>query len=158
MIVLGALLVALPVAFLLSSARGDWRPVSTGDELRSEEVIYHSALRVFLVRGDRGPMALSARTPGSGSRVVYCPFADAFQDAEGAVFNRSGGVIAGSVGRGLDRLPVRLRVGVIEVDVSARVPGPPRAETVEDVRANLCLVPGPEDPPGVATVRRMPAT
>lgn len=156
MIVLVALLVALPVAFLLSSARGDWRPVSTGTELRSREVIYHSALRVFVVRGDRGPMALSARTPGSGSRVVYCPFADAFQDAEGAVFDRSGEVIAGPVARGLDRLPVRLRVGVIEVDVSTRVPGPPRAETTEDVRANLCQVPGPEGPTGFATARQMP--
>lgn len=158
MIVLVALLVALPVAYFLSVGRGDWRPVATGAELESEDVIYHSALRVFVVRGDRGPMAFSARTPGLDTRVVYCPFADAFQDSGGAVFDRSGEVLAGSVLRGLDRLPVRIRVGVVEVDVSARLPGPPRADATEDVRANLCQVPGPEDPTGFATARQMPAT
>jgi hypothetical protein len=158
MIVLVALLVALPVAYLLSVGRGDWRPVATGAELEAEDVIYHSALQVFVVRGERGPLALSARTPGLDTRVVYCPFADAFQDSGGAVFDRSGEVLAGSALRGLDRLPVRIRVGVVEVDVSARLPGPPRAGATEDVSANLCEVPGPEDPTGFATARQMPAT
>lgn len=158
MIVLVALLVAIPAAYLLSVSRGDWRPVASGAELQAQDVIYHSALRVFVVRGDRGPMAFSARTSGLDTRVIYCPFADAFQDAGGDVFDRSGRVLAGAAPRGLDRLPVRLRVGVVEVDVSARVPGPPRAAATEDVSANLCEVPGPEDPPGFATARQMLAS
>ncbi|MGH2547173.1 MAG: hypothetical protein ACRDHJ_09895, partial [Actinomycetota bacterium] len=125
-------------------------------DLESEGVVYRASLQVFVVHDDQAPVALSSRTPGSGTRVVYCRFANAFQDAEGAVFDRFGHVLGGPVSRGLDRLPVRLRVGVVEVDVSARVPGPPPAEATEDVSANLCRVPGPEDPPGFATARRKP--
>lgn len=158
LIILAGLLVALPAAYLLSVGGGDWRPVATASELESEGVVYRAGLQVFVVHDDQAPVALSSRTPGSGTRVVYCPFADAFQDAEGAVFDRLGSVLVGPVSRGLDRLPVRVRVGVVEVDVSTRVPGPPRPEATEDVSANLCRVPGPEDPPGFATARRMPAT
>jgi hypothetical protein len=158
LIILVGLLVALPAAFLLSVGRGDWRPVATVAELEDEDVIYRRSLRLFVVHGDRAPMVLSALTPGGGDRVVYCRFADAFQDADGAVFDRLGSVLAGSVSRGLDRFPVRVRVGVVEVDVSTRVSGPPRPEAAEDVSANLCRVPGPEDPPGFATIRATPAT
>lgn len=158
LIVLVGLLVALPTAYLLSVGGGDWRPVATAPDLESEGVVYRAGLQVFVVHDDQAPVALSARTPGSGERVVYCPFADAFQDAEGAVFDRFGHVLEGAVSRGLDRLAVRVRVGVVEVDVSARVPGPPRAEATEDVSANLCRVPGPEEPPGFASARQMPAS
>lgn len=157
MIVLAGLLVALPTAYLLSVGLGDWRPVATAEQLEAEGVVYRPGLQVFVVHGEQAA-ALSARAPGSGNRVVYCPFADAFQDAEGAVFDRFGHVLEGPVTRGLDRLPVRVRVGVVEVDLSARVPGPPPAEATEDVSANLCRVPGPEDPPGIASARQSPAT
>lgn len=158
MILLVGLLVALPTAYLLSAGGGDWRPVATASDLESEGVVYGAGLQVFVVHDDQAPVALSARTPGSANRVVYCPFADAFQDGEGAVFDRFGHVLDGPVSRGLDRLPVRLRVGVVEVDLSARVPGPPPAEAAEDVSANLCRVPGPEDPRGFASARQEPAT
>ena len=158
LILLVGLLVALPTAYLLSVGGGDWRPVAAAPDLESEGVVYRAGLQVFVVHDDRAPVALSARTPGSGNRVVYCPFAGAFQDAEGAVFDRFGHVLEGAVSRGLDRLPVRVRVGVVEVDVSARVPGPPPAGATEDLTANLCRVPGPEDPPGFASARQMPAS
>lgn len=157
MIVLAGLLVALPTAYLLSAGGGDWRAVAAAPDLEADGVIYRAGLQVFVVHDDRAPVALSARTPGTGNRVVYCRFADAFQDAEGAVFDRFGRVLEGPMSRGLDRLPVRVRVGVVEVDVSARVPGPPAAGATEDVSANLCRVPGPEDPPGFATARQVPA-
>ena len=120
--------------------------------------MYRHGLRLFVVHDEPVPAALSAITEGhDGQRVLYCRFADAFQTADGAVFDRFGRVLAGPVGRGLDRFPVRTRVGVVEVDIGTRVEGAPPPATVEDVTANLCEVPGEEEPLGFAADRRMPA-
>ena len=155
MIVLAGLLVALPAAYLLSETRGEWRTVISVDELQTERIVYRPGLRLFVIEGETVPVALSALTSG-GERVVYCPFANAFQAPNGAVFDRSGRVLAGPASRGLDRLPARVRVGVVEVDVGTRVAGPPAEEATEDVSANLCQVPGNEEPPGFATARQIP--
>ncbi|MGH2767060.1 MAG: Rieske (2Fe-2S) protein, partial [Actinomycetota bacterium] len=128
MAILVGLLIVLPAAYVLSSVGGgDWRPVASASALEEDEVIYHEAFRLFVVRTDDGPIALSARTPHLGHRALYCPFADAFQEAHGAVFDRRGFALAGPVSRGLDRLPARVRDGVVEVDPSEVVAGPPRA-------------------------------
>jgi hypothetical protein len=157
MIVLAGLLVALPAAYLLSLGRGEWRPVVAADELEAEGVVYRPGLRMFVVHDEPVPAALSAVAPGDAGRVVYCPFADAFQSPEGAVFDQFGQALAGPVDRGLDRFPVRIRVGVVEVDVATRVEGAPPPDAVEDVSANMCEVPGEEDPAGFATERATPA-
>ena len=152
LIVLAGLLVALPAAFLLSLGRGEWRAVVGAEELQAEGIVYRPGLRLFLVHDEPMPAAVAAVTPG-GQRVVFCRFADAFQAPSGGVYDRYGRVLGGSADHGLDRLPVRVRVGVVEVDLGTRLPGQPRAETTEDVSANLCQVPGVEDPPGFATAR-----
>jgi hypothetical protein len=153
LIVLAGLLVALPAAFLLSLGRGEWRAVVGAEELQAEGIVYRPGLRLFLVHDEPMPVALAAVSPG-GQRGVFCRFADAFQSPNGEVFDPYGRVLGGPTDRGLDRFPVRERVGVVEVDLGTRVPGQSRAEVTEDVSANLCEVPGTEEPPGFATARR----
>ena len=154
MAVLAALLVALPAAYLLSSVvGGDWRPAASTRALQDAGVIYLPSLRVFLVHTDDGPLALSALSPHLRHRVLYCPFADAFQEAHGAVFDRRGFYLDGPADRGLDRVAVRARAGLVEIDPSDVQPGPPRTGAAEDVSGSLCLVPGPEEPPGFAVAR-----
>ncbi len=155
LVILVGLLVVLPAAYLLSVGRGEWRAAVTLEDLEAEGIVYRPGLGAFIVHIEPVPLALSAVTPGGGSRVVYCRFADAFQAADGAVFDRFGRVLAGPIDRGLDRLPVRIRVGVVEVDVGELVEGPPRAEA-QGATSNLCEVPGPEEPPGFATALRTP--
>jgi nitrite reductase/ring-hydroxylating ferredoxin subunit len=155
LITLLVLLVALPVSFVVSViAGGDWRRVATARELEDEGVIYLSNLRIFVVETEDGPLALSALSPHLGDRVLFCPFADAFQERHGAVFDRRGFALAGPVARGLDRVAVRLRGDFVEVDPSRTAPGPPRGGATEDVSGTLCRVPGPEDPPGFAAARQ----
>lgn len=156
LILLAGVLVALPAAYLLSTGRGEWRPVVGVEQLEAEEIVYRPALRAFVVQDEPVPVALSAVT--NGERVVFCPFAGAFQAPGGAVFDRFGRLLAGPADRGLDRFPVRVRVGVVEVDVGTTIEGPPPDEAVEDVSANLCRVPGDEEPRGFATTRATPAS
>lgn len=153
LITLAALLVALPAAFFLSLIGGDWRQVAAISDLEEAGVIYLPNPRVFLVHTDQGPLALSARSPHLGDRVLYCRFADAFQEAHGSVFDRRGFSLAGPADRGLDRVAVRVRAGIVEIEPSELLRGPPRVGATEDVSGTLCQVPGPEDPPGFATAR-----
>jgi nitrite reductase/ring-hydroxylating ferredoxin subunit len=135
------LLVALPVSFLVAMVTGgDWRRVASARALEDRAVIYLRNLRVFVVQTEDGPLALSALSPHRGDRVLFCPFADAFQEAHGALFDRRGFFLAGPAARGLDRVAVRIRDGFVEVDPSRTAPGPPRAGAAEDVSDP---VPGP---------------
>ena len=156
--VLAGLLVALPAAYLLSSvAGGDWRPAASTRALEDAGVIYLPSLRVFLVHTDDGPLALSALSPHLRHRVLYCPFAGAFQEADGAVFDRRGFYLDGPADRGLDRVAVRARAGLVEIQPSEVTPGPPAGQgAAEDVSGILCRVPGPESPPGFAAARLEP--
>lgn len=149
------LLVALPVSFVVSVVAGaDWRRVASARDLRDREVIYLAGLRIFLVQTDDGPLALSALSSHLGDRVLFCPFADAFQSADGALFDRRGFSLAGPATQGLVRVAVRVRDGFVEVDPSRTAPGSPLVGAREDVSGTLCRVPGPEDPPGFASSRQ----
>jgi hypothetical protein len=158
MVILAGLLVTLPTAYLVSTvAGGDWRTATSVRVLQTRGVVYLSNLRVFLVHTDQGPLALSALSPHEGHRVLYCPWAMAFQEAHGAVFDRRGLALDGPVSRGLDRVAVRVAGRLVQVDPSEVEPGPPRGEgPTEEVSALLCRVPGPEDPPGFAAARLNP--
>lgn len=148
------LLVALPVSFIVSVIAGeDWRRVASAEDLSDQEIIYLAGLRIFVVQTEDGPLAVSALSP-QGDRVLFCPFADAFQSAEGALFDRRGLYLAGPATQGLTRVAVRVREGYVEVDPSQTAPGPALTGAREDVSGRLCRVPGPEDPPGFAAVRQ----
>lgn len=146
MLVLAVLLVALPASYLLSRLLGDWRQVATSSALEEAGVLYVLELRVFLVDRDEGPLALSALTPGG--RVLYCASAETFQAPEGAVFDGRGLALAGAR-RGLDRVAVRMNGTVIEIGTEV-IRGPPVEAGLGRLLPPLCVVPGPEDPPGFA--------
>lgn len=146
MLVLAVLLVALPSSYLLSRLLGDWQRVATTRALEEAGVLYIPDLRVFLVHGDEGPLALSAITPGG--RVLYCESAGIFQAPDGADFDERG-LVLGGARRGLDRVAVRMNGTVIEIGTEV-IRGPPAETGLGRLLPPLCVVPGPEDPPGFA--------
>ena len=140
MILLVVLLVALSVAFIVSSAlRGPWRTAASVDALEEAGVLYLPSTRVFLVDTDSGPLALSSRSPHLGDRIAFCEPSDTFVElGHGGLFDREGRYLSGPPTRGMDRVASRVAGGVVEIDPAVLTPGPPRNVAGESPRGRLC--------------------
>jgi hypothetical protein len=128
MIFLVALVLGLPIAFVLRSALDDgWREVAFLDTLEREDVIYVPAANVFLVDADP-PIALKAVSTHLGTEpVAYCPSASTFHElGHGSLWDRLGHYMEGPATRGLDRVALRIRSDSIEINVSAVTRGAER--------------------------------
>lgn len=147
MIFLIALVLGLPLAFLLRSSLDDgWREVTFVDTLEQEDVIYVPAVNVFLVHGDP-PIALKAVSTHLGTEpVAYCPSASTFHElSHGSIWDRLGRYMDGPAPRGLDRVAVRVRSESIEINVSAETRGPERGLVEADFSGSLCQYEEPAD-------------
>ena len=129
MVILALLVIGLPLAFLIRSlTEGPWRQVVSAEVLEARDVIYLPEVKVFLVHGNP-PVALIAKSPHVGELLVYCTSSETFVSLEhGELFDRSGRYMDGPAPRGMDRVPLRERSGMIEINVLQRVQGGPRGE------------------------------
>jgi hypothetical protein len=152
MITLVVLLVALPLTFVVSSLLGPgWRPVISVEGLEREGVIYLPAILLFVVSTEDGPVALSARSPHLGHRLLFCRSAEYFQGRHGELFDRDGTYAGGPSPRDMDRVGLRVSEGLVEINPAVVTRGSATGSEVGEQREGpLCTVPGPEGPEGFA--------
>lgn len=126
LVILAVLLVGLPAAFLIrSSVDEGWRAVTTVAVLQERDVIFVPDAHVFLVAADR-PLALSSASPHLGEPMSYCAAGPNFVSlAHGETFDREGRYLDGPAPRGMDRVGIRVRDGVVQINVQQKIPGPP---------------------------------
>lgn len=158
MLILGLLVVGLPLAFVIRSTTDDgWREVTRIEVLEERDVIYLPVVKVFLVHGEDGPVAVSAISSHLRDRVLYCRFSETFQERHGSLFDRQGRYLSGPASRGLDRVGMRVRDGIIEINSTILHEGPSRAVPADLPSGDFCEIPGPEEPPGFAAERYDPS-
>ena len=133
LIILVVLLIGLPVAFVIRSALdAGWRPVTSLEALRTNDVIYLPDIEVFLVAEDP-PIALSAESPHQGETLLYCePGRNFVSLSHGEMFDRLGRWIDGPAPRGMDRIDARVREGAVEINLSGKTPGLRKDQVVPD--------------------------
>jgi hypothetical protein len=126
-----AILVALAIARFSTSDNlpdAGWVRVGSIQDVRSQGVVLLPEVPAYVVVDPpRTPMALLARSPHLGERVVYCPSSMWFEDpAHGDKFDRLGNYVLGPAPRGLDRLATLVQDGVVWVNPNEITLGPPR--------------------------------
>ena len=131
MIILIALVIGLPVAFVLRGLIGaNWSEITDTTTLATEDVIYVPRFEVFLVNGTL-PIALLAASPHQGETLVYCKAGQNFLSLQhGEQFDRLGRYITGPALHGMDRAEVRVRDGFIELNMARVTIGPPTTPRV----------------------------
>jgi len=98
------------------------------DSVPEEGVIEVRAARAYLTKIDGEVVAISEACTHLKCRVPYCASSGRFEcPCHGSVFNRAGDYLAGPAPRGLDRYPVAVVDGLVEIDTgtveSGRAPG-----------------------------------
>lgn len=151
----------------------DWLSMGGLRDLRAgaadtDGVAYVREQQVFLVFGEGSEvLALSAVSPhqgnGEGERVLYCASSGWFEEQfHGSKFDRLGSYALGPAPRGLDRVPVQVTGGVVEIQPFRVEPGPPRGDPLplEPPSGSFCSGEnGPvEARPGFAAVGLPPIT
>jgi cytochrome b6-f complex iron-sulfur subunit len=99
------------------------------------------AARSYLTKIDGEVIALSEKCPHLGCRVPWCESSGQFEcPCHGSVFNRAGEYRAGPAPTGMDRYPVAIEDGIVQVDTGSLETGPPIGEETldEPVRGPSC--------------------
>lgn len=140
--------IGLATLAIVSSRSSDarWLPVGALERVNDAGVLALPALDLFVVANPGGtPVTLIGRSPQMGEPVVYCPTSMWFEDpAHGSKFDRLGRYAIGPAPRGLDRLPTIVRDGLVLVDPSRTILGPPRQDHAAEKPAGpFCVT---EDP------------
>lgn len=122
--------VALGVAMLWPRT---WERASSVQQLRSgtPQLLMIAGQEIYLLWENGAPLALSTRDPhgpyGSGCqnpRVRYDAASAHFIDpCGGATYERNGSYVRGPSPRSLDRFPVRVNAGQVEIDAGETIPG-----------------------------------
>lgn len=104
------------------------------DAVPEDGVIEVPAARAYLTRIDGEIVALSEACTHLSCRVPWCASSGQFEcPCHGSVFNRAGDFIAGPAPRGLDRYPVEVVDGIIEINTASAEPGePPGVLTIDE--------------------------
>lgn len=104
------------------------------DTIPDDSVIEVPAARAYLTMVEGEAVALSETCPHLGCKVPYCASSGFFEcPCHGSVFNRAGDYLSGPAPRGLDRYPVAVVEGVVEVDTAETVTGvAPGAMTIDE--------------------------
>jgi hypothetical protein len=108
---------------------GNWVPVGSLVDLRSQGIVYLSEINAFvLAPADAEPYALWAATGdplvigdfplAPSPRALFCEPTNRFVSPGGDVFDQHGVHESGPVQRGLGEFPVRVTDGMVEVEVS----------------------------------------
>ena len=144
----GVIGVALVVAVLLWPADDSVRL----DDIRSGGgVVYLEDEQVFLVADGEDVLALSAESPGRGTRLLYCASSRTFRGPHGEAFDSSGAYFAGPAPRDMDRYAVEVDDGAVEVDLSDKTVAPGRSRRADaEITGELCR--WKESEPGFASV------
>jgi hypothetical protein len=135
------------LAIVASSGSVDpkWVPVGTIVDVNRRGIVFVSQLHAYVVADPGGtPITLIARSPQMGEPVELCATSMWFEDAaHGSKFDQLGRYAIGPAPRGLDRLPTTVLDGVVVVDPTRTLLGPPRGEGgVEPPVGPFCV----EDP------------
>jgi hypothetical protein len=129
---LAAVLVVTAIVVVTSdgSDGAPWRSVGTIDDLKDREVLFLPELDAYVILGPDGtPVTLIAKSTQMGEPVVYCATSEWFEDAaHGSKFDAFGRYALGPAPRGLDRFPTVVRNGIVLVDPSRTLLGPPRTD------------------------------
>ena len=99
------------------------------------------AMRGYVTDVEDNIVALSWKCPHLGCRVPWCESSGEFEcPCHGSKYNRLGEWREGPAPRGMDRYPVSIVDGVVEVDTSTVILGPPHGpETIDEpVRGPKC--------------------
>lgn len=108
--------------FYLAAAR-TWISLYPSEAAGKAEKIYTGAV---LEGMNKGVVALYQKCPHLGCRVPWCKSAQWFEcPCHGSKFNRVGEKKAGPAPRGMDRFGVSIKGGVLAVDTSQVIQGPP---------------------------------
>jgi hypothetical protein len=120
------------VAIVASGGSVDprWVPVGMIDDVNRREIVFVPQLHAYVVADPGGtPITLLAESPQMGEPVELCATSMWFEDAaHGSKFDQLGRYALGPAPRGLDRLPTTVRDGVVLVDPTRTLLGPPRGE------------------------------
>jgi cytochrome b6-f complex iron-sulfur subunit len=101
--------------FYLVPYEGKGVDVATGTDYNAEGVLAE------------GLMPLYQRCVHLGCRVPFCPSSQWFEcPCHGTAYNKAGEFQAGPAPRGMDRFKIAIEGGVVKVDTSEVVQGPPR--------------------------------
>lgn len=129
-VALGGVAVIIGVAVLASvgSSEARWVPAGTIGDVNSRGVVLLRELNAYVVADPPGnPITLIAKSTHLGEPVAYCATSMWFEDAaHGAKFDHFGRYALGPAPRGLDRFPTTVRDGLVLVDPSRTLLGPPR--------------------------------
>jgi hypothetical protein len=106
----------------------EWVPVGTIGDVNSRGIVFVPEIHAYVVADPpRTPVTLIAESPQMGERVVYCTTSTWFEDAaHGSKFDGLGRYALGPAPRGLDRFPTTVSDGLVLVDPSRTILGPPR--------------------------------
>lgn len=111
---------------------------SVKEQIRADrQPFYYGAGRFYLVEYEgenaedygaaEGLVALYQKCVHLGCRVPFCEQSQWFEcPCHGSKYNRAGEYRDGPAPRGLDRFPVTVEGGIVQVDTSTRLEGPPR--------------------------------
>lgn len=96
------------------------------EAIRGTTVVEIKAVRGYLTRSGDEVVALSWKCPHLGCRVPWCESSQEFEcPCHGSVFNRIGEHREGPAPRGMDRYETTTEEGVLVIDTSSVVMGPP---------------------------------
>jgi cytochrome b6-f complex iron-sulfur subunit len=111
-------------------------------DVPTDSVTAVQAMRGYVTDVKDQIVALSWKCPHLGCRVPWCASSGEFEcPCHGSVYNRLGEWRAGPAPRGMDRYPVTVVDGVVEVDTSNLILGPPHGpETIDEpVKGPKCV-------------------
>jgi Rieske Fe-S protein len=101
-------------------------PTIEADALIADDVAAVPAAASYLTRLDGEIVALSDVCTHLRCKVSFCTSSGRFEcPCHGTIFNRAGDQLSGPARRGLDRHPVSIEDGVVLVDTSVTITGPP---------------------------------
>jgi cytochrome b6-f complex iron-sulfur subunit len=104
------------------------------DDVPTTDVKAVQAMRGYVTDVEDQVVALSWKCPHLGCRVPWCESSGEFEcPCHGSKYNRLGEWREGPAPRGMDRYPVNIVDGAVEVDTSTVIPGPPHGpETIDE--------------------------
>jgi hypothetical protein len=121
-----------------------WVRITSIDDVAKARVVHVSNLGLFVVAAAPIPVAVSATGP-EGRPVSFCPASRTFLDSAGDEFDRSGILLHGPAGRGLDRLAVRIRNDFVDVNPGQVTPAGVAPEA--PIAPPRCAIPSGSAPP-----------
>lgn len=131
--------VAIAVTALSDDAAGGLVLAGSVEELQERRVLYAGDARAYVVATDDGPVALYARSPHLGERVVFCESSGWFEELRhGSMFDGLGRYVLGPAPRGLGHFDVSVIDGDVWVDPSNLILGPPRGPHDEAPAGPFC--------------------